>query len=127
MLASVTLWQKLTLLEGAVTMGMLFTLQFVVGNLHKRVPGVTRLVDTRPPLLMDGTEVLCDNLRRANVTEADLRAKLREANVTRCSQVRAIVMELTGDVSVLHAPPDAPPIDKSLLAGGGTGPDRESG
>ncbi len=104
MLASVTLWQKPTLLEGAVTMGMLFTLQFVVGNLHKRVPGVTRLVDTRPLLLMDGTEVLCDNLRRANVTEADLRAKLREANVTRWSQVRAIVMELTGDVSVLHGP-----------------------
>ncbi len=103
---------------------MLFTLQFVIGNLHKRVPGVTRLVDTRPPLLM---EVLCDNLRRANMTEADLRAKLREANVTRLEQVRAIVMESTGDVSVLHAPPDAPPIDKSLLAGGGTGPDRESG
>ena len=108
-------------------MGMLFTLQFVVGNLRKRLPGVTALIDNRPLLLMDGTEVLCDNLRRANVTEADLRAKLREANVTRWSQVRAIVMELTGDVSVLHAPPDAPPIDKSLLAGGGTGPDRESG
>ena len=127
MLASVTFWQKPTLLEGAVTMGMLFTLQFVVGNLRKRVPGVTRLVDTRPPLLMDGTEVLAANLRRANMTEADLRAKLREANVTRLEQVRAVVMESTGDVSVLHAPPDAPPIDKSLLAGGGTGPDCESG
>ncbi|WP_251953532.1 DUF421 domain-containing protein [Salinibacter ruber] len=127
MLASVTFWQKPTLLEGAVTMGMLFTLQFVVGNLRKRVPGVTRLVDTRPPLLMDGTEVLAANLRRANMTEADLRAKLREANVTRLEQVRAVVMESTGDVSVLHAPPDAPPIDKSLLAGGGTGLDCESG
>ncbi len=115
MLASVTLWQKPTLLEGAVAMGMLFALHFVVGNLRNRVPGVTRLVDTRRPLLMDGTEVLAANLRRANVTGADLRAKLREANVTRLEQARAVVMELTGDVSVLHAPPDASAIDDALL------------
>jgi len=67
--ASVTLWQKPTLLEGAVALGVLFGLQFVVGNLRKRVPGVTALVDNAPLLLMDGTEVLRDNLRRANVTE----------------------------------------------------------
>jgi uncharacterized membrane protein YcaP (DUF421 family) len=115
-LASVTLWQKPTLLEGAVALGVLFGLQFVVGNLRKRLPGVTALVDNAPLLLMDGTEVLSDNLRRANMTEADLRAKLREANVTRLEQVRAVVMESTGDVSVLHAPPDAPVIDDALLA-----------
>jgi uncharacterized membrane protein YcaP (DUF421 family) len=115
-LASVTLWQKPTLLEGAVALGVLFGLQFVVGNLRKRVPGVTALIDNRPLLLMDGTEVLSDHLRRANMTEADLRAKLREANVTRLEQVRAVVMESTGDVSVLHAPPDAPAIDDALLA-----------
>jgi uncharacterized membrane protein YcaP (DUF421 family) len=115
-LASVTLWQKPTLLEGAVALGVLFGLQFVVGNLRKRLPGVTALIDNRPLLLMDGTEVLSDHLRRANMTEADLRAKLREANVTRLEQVRAVVMESTGDVSVLHAPPDAPAIDDALLA-----------
>lgn len=115
-LASVTLWQKPTLWEGAVALGTLFGLQFVVGTLRKRVPGVTRLIDNAPLLLMDGPEVLPDNLRRANMTEADLRAKLREANVTRLEQVRAVVMESTGDVTVLHAPPEAPPIDEALLA-----------
>ncbi|WP_233992700.1 DUF421 domain-containing protein [Salinibacter altiplanensis] len=114
-LASVTLWQKPTLLEGAVALGVLFGLQFVVGNLRKRLPGATALVDNTPLLLMDGPEVLRDNLRRANVTETDLRAKLRAANVTQMEQVRAVVMESTGDVSVLHAPPDAPPIDDVLL------------
>ena len=115
--ASVTLWQKPTLVDGAVALGALFGLQFVVGNLRKRLPGVTGLVDNAPLLLMDGPEVLPDNLRRANMTEADLRAKLREANVTQLEQVRAVVMESTGDVSVLHAPPDAPPLDDELLAG----------
>ncbi|WP_263784706.1 DUF421 domain-containing protein [Salinibacter grassmerensis] len=114
-LASVTLWQKPTLWEGAVALAVLFGLQFVVGTLRKRLPGVKTLVDNAPLLLMDGPEVLSDNLRRANMTEADLHAKLREANVTRLVQVRAVVMESTGDVSVLHAPPDAPALDDALL------------
>jgi uncharacterized membrane protein YcaP (DUF421 family) len=85
-LASVTLWQRPTLLEDALALGVLFGLQLVVGNLGKRFPVVTRLVDNRPLLLMDGPEVLPDNLRRASMTEAVLRAKLREANVTRLEQ-----------------------------------------
>ena len=123
-LASVTLWQKPTLWEGAVALGALFGLQFVVGNLRKRIPGVTTAIDNAPLLLMDGPEVRSDNLRRANMTEADLRAKLREANVTQLEQVRAVVMESTGDVSVLHAPPDAPALDDELLTDveDGTGP-----
>ncbi|MFP4228701.1 MAG: DUF421 domain-containing protein [Salinivenus sp.] len=123
-LASVTLWQKPTLSEGAIALGTLFGLQFVVGTLRKRVPGLARLIDNAPLLLMDGTDVLSDNLRRANMTEADLRAKLREANVTRLEQVRAVVMESTGDVTVLHASPEAPPIDDGLLADVDGGPER---
>ncbi|PQJ36501.1 hypothetical protein BSZ35_14220 [Salinibacter sp. 10B] len=121
MLASVTLWQKPTLLEGAVALGTLFGLQFVVGNLRKRLPGVTGLLDNTPLLLMNGSTVLSGNLRRANMTEADLRAKLREANVTQLEQVRAVVMESTGDVSVLHASPEAPALDPALLRDVDTG------
>jgi len=56
-------------------------------------------------------------LRAVRMTEDDLYAKLREANVTRWDQVRAVVMESTGDVSVLHADPEAPPLEAGLLHG----------
>lgn len=59
-------------------------------------------MDNSPLLLMDGPTVIEDNLRKARVTRGDLRSKLREANVTRLSQVRAVVFETTGDISVLH-------------------------
>jgi len=79
------------------------------------VLGVLTVIDNQPLLLMDGPKVRSDNLRRANMTEADLRAKLREANVTQLEQVQAVVMESTGDVSVLHGPPDAGSPDEGLL------------
>jgi uncharacterized membrane protein YcaP (DUF421 family) len=78
---------------------------------------VPALVDNPPLLLMAGAQVLHDNLRRARVTEADLRAKLREANVLHPGQVRAVVFESTGDLSVLHGPADGPPLHPALLAG----------
>jgi len=113
--ASVTLWQKPTLVDGVAALGVLFGLQYVVGNLRKRVSGVTTVIDNAPLLLMDGTDVQVDNLRRSNMTKADLRAKLREANVTQLEQVQAVVMESTGDVSVLHGPADAVPLDPRVL------------
>jgi uncharacterized membrane protein YcaP (DUF421 family) len=54
-------------------------------------------------MLMDGHKILTHNLHRAKVTEGDLRSKLREANVLNLSQVRAVVFEATGDISVLHS------------------------
>jgi uncharacterized membrane protein YcaP (DUF421 family) len=36
------------------------------------------------------------------VTEDELRGKLREANVIQMSEVRAVILESKGDVSVIH-------------------------
>ncbi|WP_311199201.1 YetF domain-containing protein [Leisingera caerulea] len=41
-------------------------------------------------------------LTATRVAESDLIAKLREANVKDLSQVSAVVLETTGDISVLH-------------------------
>jgi uncharacterized membrane protein YcaP (DUF421 family) len=113
-LASVSLTSA-PLSLGAVAIFVLFFAQGVVSTLRRG--RLDRYVDNSPVLLMDGQQVLEDNMRRANVTDEDLYAKLREANVTRMEQVRAVVLETTGDVSVLHADPDAPPLDDILLTG----------
>lgn len=86
-----------TVLVGLV---VLFVAQFVVAQLRRRglLSGV---VDNTPLLLMDGDRILHDNLAAARITMDDLHGKLREANVLDYEQVRAVVLETTGDVSVL--------------------------
>jgi len=49
-----------------------------------------------------GPLILDENLKATKVTPDDLRAKLREANVTDYRQIKAVVLETTGDISVLH-------------------------
>jgi len=116
-LASAMLAKNPPLLQSIVGLATLFALQSVVSRLRTRFDAVAGTVDNAPLLIMAGPEILHDNLQAAHMTEDDLYAKLREANVTRWEQVRAVVMESTGDVSVLHAEPGDPPLDTELLHG----------
>jgi uncharacterized membrane protein YcaP (DUF421 family) len=86
--------------EGLLAIASLYALQFSVAWLRQRTD-VMGIVDNRPLLLMHGPTILHDHLRRSRITEADLRAKLREAGILRLEQVHAVVLETTGDVSVL--------------------------
>ena len=95
----------------------LYLLQMALSVVRRRVPGVSALVDNRPILLMAGSRVIDENLGRANITRDDLRAKLREANVIRRDEIHAVVMESTGDVSVLHGTGAPDRLDPSLLEG----------
>ncbi|UWQ19340.1 DUF421 domain-containing protein [Jannaschia sp. M317] len=88
--------------QGAAAMAALFAVQWGIGWARVHVAGMQDVTDNVPLLLMRDGQILSANLRKARVTEAEVRAKLREANALDLSQVRAVVLETTGDVSVLH-------------------------
>ena len=115
--ATVVLSEDPPLLQGIVALAALYGIQTLVSVLRNHSSLVRQTVDNRPILLMAGSDVLPQNLRTARMTKDDLWAKLREANVVRLDHVRAVVMESTGDVSVLHAPPDGPDLELGLLDG----------
>jgi len=101
MIATTVLSKSTSLWEGIVGLTFLYIIQLTTAFL-RRYSIVQKLTDNKPLLLMDGQEILFDNLKKARVTESDLRSKLREANVLELSQVRAVVFESTGDIAVLH-------------------------
>ena len=74
------------------------------------------LIANTPVLLMNDGGYLDDNMLKVHVTRADIRAKLREANVLN-GQVRAVVFETTGDISVLHTSDADAELADDLLEG----------
>lgn len=92
---------------------------YVTQRLYRvwRQHGGDQVMDNAPRLLMIGSEVQWPAMRATGVTVDDLRAKLREANVLRYDQIRAVVFETTGDIAVLHGDVDGPRLDPDLLAG----------
>lgn len=113
-IASAILSKNPPLLQSVVALGSLFVLQMLVAKFRK-YPLMQNLVDNKPILLMRGTDILQDNMKAARVTREDLLAKLREANVTQFTQVKAVIMETTGDISVLHHLDKEHTIDEALI------------
>lgn len=106
-----------TLILGIFALGWLFLGQWVVAVIRRKFDGASEIIDNTPLLLMRGDTILDGNLSRANVTRSDLMSKLREANVHNFSQVRAVVFEATGDVTVLHTSEEnSPELEQQILA-----------
>jgi uncharacterized membrane protein YcaP (DUF421 family) len=103
-------WQELSQILAAVA--ALFGLQWLFAKGRRASDSFQAAVENEPVLLMEHGHVLDAALDATRVGRGDLMAKLREANVGRLDDVRAVVLETTGDVSVLTKE-----CDESLLEG----------
>lgn len=99
--------------SGLLVLSLLYALQWAVAWLRHRglLGGV---VDNRPLLLMAGPHLVEADLRQAGVSPSEVWAALRQAGVLRRGDVRAVVMESTGDLSVLTGDVS---MDEELLDG----------
>ncbi len=95
-----------TLLTGILLIGILYLINFTITYFQFKSEKFRNLTDNTPLLLMKEGEFLKDNMSQAKITMDELRGKLREANVLSLQEVRAVVLETTGDVSVLHGKSD---------------------
>jgi len=101
MIASTILSESVSFLEGAVGLLVVYSLQLAAA-VFRRFRWFRKLIDNEPTLLMDGETLLRDNMKAVRVTEGDIRSKLREANVIKLSDIKAVIFESTGDMVVLH-------------------------
>lgn len=116
LIATTILTKNPPLLQSIVALASLYLLQIAVAKLRGISPYIDNVVDNQPVLLMRGTEILDDSMKSTKVTHDDLRARLRQANVTQLSQIKAVVMETTGDISVLHNDDPIHELDGELLS-----------
>lgn len=117
-IGSVAVSPSVTLINGAVALGALFLLQYGIARARRR-EAAEKLVDNTPRLLMIEDRFIEENLQAARVTRRDVLAKLRSHNVLDLTSVRAVVLETTGEISVLHGQKD---LDPELLKGVHQGP-----
>lgn len=108
-----------SIVHGTVAIGSLLFLTYIFSALQKKFPSISALLSNQPLLLMKGKTMLEENLKHARIEKSSVLAKLREANVLNFDQVFAVVLESTGDISVLHKASDADTqkLNEQLLEG----------
>jgi uncharacterized membrane protein YcaP (DUF421 family) len=107
-------------LEGLATLVAVLAAHAVVTYL-RRIPGVSLLTDHAPRLLVVHGEVQEQQLRRSGLTRSDLDGLLRQRGVHDLVDVRYVVFESLGQVSVV--PENARPDHQAGLLEGLVGTD----
>lgn len=92
-----------SLAHGSIAIAGLLMITFTFSYLQRKFSLLNKIISNAPLLLMDGSTILHENLTFSRIEEEQLISKLREANVLNFDQVFAVVLESTGDISVLHA------------------------
>lgn len=101
-LAATAMSKSTPLPTAAVVLAVIFGGQRLLASLRVKSDAVSQLIDNRAILVMAEGTFLEDNMKQVSITRGELIGKLREANVLEMCSVRAVIMETTGDVSVLH-------------------------
>lgn len=99
-IAGVTLTGTTPVTSGVVAVVSIVGAQRLLTVLRRRSP-IKQIVDNPPALLVHHGTVLHDSLRRTGFAEDDLREKIRTAGAAGLHEVAAVVLETSGDVSVV--------------------------
>ena len=89
-------------LQAMIAMATLYLVQSVTARMRRQSDTIEAVMQNTPVILMRNGQIIESALAETRVARSDLMAKLREANVLDIQQVKAVVLETTGDISVLH-------------------------
>lgn len=107
-LASTILSDSSSLAQGLVAVAVLFLIQGTISVIRRKSKPLKSLIDNQAIILMAHGEYFCDNLKEANLTKNDVQEVLRKNGLKSKSEVFAVIMETTGDMSVIKQDSTAP-------------------
>lgn len=108
-LASTVLSDSPSLMQGLFAVAVLFVMQGLISMIRRKVKPLKSLIDNRAIILMAHGEYFADNLAEANLSTSDVQEVLRKNGLKSKTEVFAVIMETTGDMSVIKnndVPPD---------------------
>ena len=101
-IASVILNPKYSILKGSIVLFSIIAFQTLFSFIIRKSSWLQGILTNKPKLIMWEGKILDQQLKKCNVGKDDLIGKLREANVHDFKEVRAVIFESTGDISVIH-------------------------
>lgn len=102
-LATILLSADTSWAEGATSLVVLTSLQFVVASICMRWPWARRVVTSEPAIVFAHGKIRHDVLRRHRLTDSEVRQAVRMQGNGDLSTVAAVVLETNGTLSVIAA------------------------
>lgn len=100
-LASTVISDTPALLQGLFAVAVLFLMQGIISVVRRKVKPLKALIDNQAIILMAHGEYFWDNLKEANLSTSDVQEVLRKNGIKSKAEVFVVIMETTGDMSVI--------------------------
>lgn len=105
---------KVPLLDGAVALAVIIALQYFLAYGAKKNKVLEDIINDKPSLLFYNGQFLEDAMTKEVITEEEIIAEIRKYRLERIDDVRAVVMELNGDITVVKKADVLPGMKTSL-------------
>jgi len=93
--------KSVRLIDAGLSIGILAALEFILGRLNLRWRTLEKITQGQSTVLVQDGRILEENLRRENITLADLYISLREKGADNVQDIQIAVLEPNGRVSVI--------------------------
>lgn len=100
-LATIALNRNIKLAEGALVYFTLIGLQFIITWTSVRVKKVKKIVSGQPVLLLHKGELLETTMKKERITIEEIYVAARTNGIGNLNEVEVIVLETTGDITVI--------------------------
>lgn len=101
-LSTVILDKNVPLIEGALVFFLLIFMQYIITWLSVRIAAVKKLITSKPELLFYKGQMLEDIMKKERITREEIYMAAREKGITDLQEIDAIVLETTGDITIIR-------------------------
>lgn len=92
---------KVTIAEGCVALLVIIVLQYLLAFAAKKSHRLEKVINCSPTLLFYNGQFLEDAMEREVITTEEIYAEIRKYRLEHLNDVRAVVMELNGEITVV--------------------------
>jgi len=93
--------RKVPLAEGALALAVFIALQYLLALLARSSQKMEHFINSKPILLYYNGVFYEDAMTREGITKNEIYAEIRNFRMERLDKVRAVVLELNGEISVI--------------------------
>lgn len=93
---------KTTVLDGAIALAIIIALQFLLAYSAMKSKPLEKIINSKPTLLFYNGHFLSEQMEKEVVTEEEIYAAIREFRLLNIADVKAVVMELNGELAVIR-------------------------
>lgn len=93
---------KTVLIDGAIALAIIIGLQFLLAFVAMKSKPMEKIINSSPTLLFYEGHFLEHEMKREVVTKEEIYAAVREYRLLDINEVKAVVMELSGELTVIR-------------------------